>query len=126
MFFLYLKLFLFYMILKKFYILLFILYSFTPCTVKDAFFGVFSLEYAKPTNATKTTTFSSCKVTNQTQKYEQQQVVKQQHPLDDIKMVQPVQVAFFVSDLFSKDVLGRSPPLYILFQQLKIAALFQV
>lgn len=114
------------MFLKKFYILLLILYGFTPCTVKNTVFDVFSLDYAKPTNANKTTSSSSCTYLSSTKETAQSRTVKKLLNFEAVDRVSFIEQTISFSNLFIQHTSGRSPPLYILFQQLKLATFLQV
>lgn len=111
------------MFFKKYFILLLILYGFTPCSVKHSAFDVFSLEYNRTVNINKTSQNSYCSSTVVDQVVTKKQKV-QQLLKSGIHYTIPI-VSHKISNQWNgNSVSGRSPPLYILFRQLKIAPFF--
>lgn len=103
----------------------FVLFSLSPCTVKEALFHSVNTDYAKPLNKSKTTVpTSSCSYSQNDNK--QISVVKKS---EISKQIEPVDVAdkpYFavlstkVYNDYSKTSSGNSPPKYILYKRLKI------
>lgn len=103
----------------------FVLFSLSPCIVKEALFHSVNAEYSKPLHKSKTTTSSSlCQYSAS----EGQHISDKKH-LKNKKQIQPVnsadnQYVIVRSDQaqnnYSKTFSGNSPPKYILYKRLKI------
>lgn len=103
----------------------FVLFALSPCVVKEALFSIANVEYAKPTNKTKTTApTSACQYS---QNDNQQISVTRKATIG--KRMEPVSVSvnpYFVARSiginakYSKTFSGNSPPMYILYKRLKL------
>lgn len=102
----------------------FLLFSLSPCTVKEVLFHSANTDYAKPLNKSKTTVRTSCSYSStlnlQVSAVKKSEISKQFEP-----------VIFFDNPFFSilsakvynnylKTSSSNSPPKYILFKRLKI------
>jgi len=103
----------------------FVLFSLSPCTVKEALSQVVSTDYAKPLNKSKTIApTSSCSYSQNDN--QQISVVKKAKIYKEIEPVQVVNNLCFtvlsskVYNDYSKTSSGNSPPKYILYKRLKI------
>jgi|SRR5690606_28777716 len=111
--------------LKHIISMLFLLFSLSPCTVKEALFKSVSTDYAKPLNKSKTTIpTSSC--FHSSTKNLQISVVEKSEISKQIEPVNFFDNPFFsilsakVYNKYSKTSSGTSPPKYILYKRLKI------
>ena len=100
-----------------------VLFGFTPCSVKQGVFDVFSLEYHRTVNVNKTSqnTYCASTIVNQvvTQKQNKQRLLK------SVSAIVPSFVYKEISKKWNeKELFGRDPPLYILYLKLKIAPFF--
>jgi len=102
---------------------LIVLFGFTPCSVKQGIFDAFSLEYHRTVNVNKTSQNSYCSstVVNQvvTQKQKKQQLLPSSISYDI-----PNSSHSILNQRNESDLSGRGPPLYILYQQLKVFPFF--
>lgn len=103
----------------------FVLFSLSPCTVKEALSQVVSMDYAKPLNKSKTIApTSSCSYSQNDN--QQISVVKKAKIYKEIEPVQVVNNLCFTVlsskgyNDYSKTSSGNSPPKYILYKRLKI------
>lgn len=103
----------------------FVLFSLSPCTVKEALSQVVSTDYAKPLNKSKTIApTTSCSYSQNDN--QQISVVKKAKIYKEIEPVQVVNNLCFtvlsskVYNDYSKTSSGNSPPKYILYKRLKI------
>lgn len=103
----------------------FVLFSLSPCTVKEALSQVVSTDYAKPLNKSKTIApTTSCSYSQNDN--QQISVVKKAKINKEIEPVQVVNNSCFVVlspkgyNDYSKTSSGNSPPKYILYKRLKI------
>lgn len=103
----------------------FVLFSLSPCTVKEALSQVVSTDYAKPLNKSKT--FAPTTSCSYSQNDNQQiSVVKKAKINKEIESDQVVNNSCFVVlsskgyNDYSKTSSGNSPPKYILYKRLKI------
>lgn len=103
----------------------FVLFSLSPCTVKEALSQVVSTDYAKPLNKSKTIApTTSCSYSQNDN--QQISVVKKAKIYKEIGPVQVVNNLCFtvlsskVYNDYSKTSSGNSPPKYILYKRLKI------
>jgi hypothetical protein len=66
-----------------------VLFTLSPCIVKEAFFNVVSVDYAKPLNKAKTITLNSCQYwQNKGQQlsiFKQSEINPDRLPIDDLK-----------------------------------------
>lgn len=111
--------------LKHIVLILFLLFSLSPCTVKEALFHSVNTDYAKPLNKSRTTTpTSSCSYSQNDNK--QISVVKKAKINKEIESFNSVNNLCFailsvkVYNDYSKTSSGNSPPKYILYKRLKI------
>ncbi len=112
-------------IFKPILLLGFVLFSLTPCTVKEVFLSSVNAEFANSLNKTKTTaSISRCAYSqneNQQISVEKNSEIKKQ-----IESVDFFDKPFFavlstkVYNDYSKTSSGNSPPKYILYKRLKI------
>ncbi len=102
-----------------------VLFSLSPCTVKEALFHSVNTDYAKPLNKSKTTTPTSSCSYSSTENL-QISVVKKSEISKQIEPVNFFDNPFFtilsatVYNEYSKTSSGNSPPKYILYKRLKI------
>ncbi len=101
-----------------------IVFSFTPCKVKDVLFDVFDIDFAKSYNVSRSASQSgtcSYAVYNHQKVVSQGKIRVQSNFIDSAQKFLPSvpeQANYSVSsDFFS----GTSPPMYILYKRLKIA-----
>jgi len=111
--------------IKHIVLMWFVLFSLSPCTVKEALSQVVSTDYAKPLNKSKTIApTSSCSYSQNDN--QQISVVKKAKIYKEIEPVQVVNNLCFtvlsskVYNDYSKTSSGNSPPKYILYKRLKI------
>ncbi len=102
-----------------------VLFSLSPCTVKEALSDSISIDYAKPLNKAKTTIpATSCSYTeneNQQISVVIQSKVNQKSALDySLHCQNYPSCSFVVNDDYSKNTLSNSPPKYILYKRLKV------
>jgi len=112
-------------IFKPILLLGFVLFSFSPCTLKEVFLSSVNAEFANSLNKTKTTaSISSCAYSHN----ENQQISVEKNS-ESNKQTEPVDFfnkPFFavhstkVYNKYSKTSSGNSPPKYILYKRLKI------
>src|SRR5690606_1147922 len=111
------------MLLKKYFILLIVLFGFTPCSVKQGIFDVFSIEYHRTVNVNKTSqnTYCTSTIVNQvvTQKQKKQQLLPSSISYDIRNSSH-----LFLNKRNESDLSGRGLLLYILYQQLKVFPFF--
>lgn len=111
------------MLLKKYFILLIVLFGFTPCSVKQGVFDVFSLEYHRTVNINKTSQNTYCASTIIDEVVTQKQKKQQLLP-SSISYDIPNSSHSILNQRNESDLSGRGPPLYILYQQLKVFPFF--
>jgi hypothetical protein len=111
--------------IKQIVLMWFVLFSLSPCAVKEVLFHSVNTDYSKPLNKSKTTTStSSC---SYSQNENQQNSGAQKSKIN--KQIEPVY--FFdnqhftlhstkIHNNYSKRSSGNSPPKYILYKRLKI------
>ncbi len=110
---------------KSIFLMLFILYAFTPCTVKTALFKTVDITYKKPILVSKTTLQdNSCQntlITKQVNNVTKQvQTVSGNLPFTVINFTLKTLENSSNSAYISFGNLSNSPPFYILFKRLKI------
>lgn len=110
---------------KSIFLMLFILYAFTPCTVKTALFKTVDITYNKPILVSKTTLQqTSCQstlITNQKNKATNQvQAVAATLPFVACSFTLKTLENSSVSAYISFGSISNSPPFYILFKRLKV------
>ncbi len=102
----------------------FVLFSLSPCTVKEAVSGSLKAAYAKPLNSSKTSVpVNSCAFNSVYHKH-----VSIAKKTDCIKHIEPAvfygnlyfQAPVKIRSGYSKTFSGNSPPKYILYRRLKI------
>src|SRR3546814_68673 len=102
-----------------------LLFSLSPCIVKEALFHSANGEYVKPLNKTKTTTLSSlCQYSpnesHQISVAKQVKIYRQIEPVNFTGNQQIVVRSDKAQNNHSKTFSGNSPPKYILYKRLKI------
>lgn len=110
---------------QKYFWMLLVCFSLSSCTVKDAFFGTFGLTIEKPLNKTKSTT--SCQTTT-IQEVQQTLVKIYQKSFNSLEFTfnnTSHQIAVYKSAVYD-EIKNNGPPFYILFQRLKIAAVYDI
>jgi len=111
--------------LKNYIILLIALIGFTPCSVKQGVFDVFSLEYQRTFNINKTVQNTSCVASapeiTTVATYSKQRLFD--------PFFTKINSFFAYKEVLKlwneKELVNRGPPFYILYQKLKIAAILQ-
>jgi hypothetical protein len=111
--------------IKRIVLMCFVLFSLTPCRVKEILFSAVNIEYSKPLNNSKTTSQTNvCQYSPQAghdisiakeSKFRQQTV-----PADFPARQRLAHSSVKVKDKHSKSFSGNSPPRYILYKRLKI------
>lgn len=102
-----------------------VLFALTPCIVKEAFFGLVNIDYAKPLNQSKTTSHTN------TCQYAQNEIRQISASKQTKESKQLAAVSFFthqyfvvrsakINNKYSKTFSGNSPPKYILYKRLKL------
>lgn len=110
---------------KHIVLMWFVLFALSPCVVKEALFSVANVEYAKPTNKTKTTApTNACQYS---QNDNQQISVTRKANIGNHTEPADVSVNLFfvvrsigINTKYSKTFSGNSPPKYILYKRLKL------
>ncbi len=112
-------------IFKAILLLGFVLFSLSPCTVKEVILSSVNAESANSLNKTKTTaSISSCAYS-----HNENQLVSVEKNSKSNKQTEPVDIfdkpfsavhSTKVCNKYSKTSLGHSPPKYILYKRLKI------
>lgn len=104
----------------------FILFSLSPCTVKEIISNSINIDYAQPLNKSKTVaqTTPSCQYSfNDSQHIsvtEKSKLNKQTRPVDFNNNLDFEVRSINVQNNYSKTSSGNSPPKYILYKRLKI------
>ncbi|WP_407405984.1 hypothetical protein [Chryseobacterium sp.] len=100
-----------------------VLFSLTPCTIKEVFFHAVDLDYAKPLNKSKTST-NSCsysKIENrQTSGTKKSKILSRITPFSFSTNLNFALCSSKTFKDYSRISLGNSPPKYILYKRLKI------
>lgn len=104
-----------------------IIFALSPCTVKDLFFYSVNTANEKPLNKSRATpVISFCSISNQESLLvsapKGTKTNKELEPLDLVDQSIFDQHAYRHFHHFSKETFGNSPPKYILYKRLKIAA----
>lgn len=102
-----------------------VLFSLSPCTVKEALFTSVNADYAKPLNKSRTTTpTNSCSYSqNESQQIsivKKSKVKKQIEPIDFFGNQHFSVHSAKIYNNYSNTTSGKSPPKYILYERLKI------
>lgn len=103
----------------------FVLFSLSPCTVKETLFLTVNTDYAKPLNKSKTTTSTSfCSYSkNENQKIsvvKKSEINKQVESVDLFYNKWLAESFTKIYNDYSKTSSGNSPPKYILYKRMKI------
>ena len=110
---------------RRIILMWFVLFSLSPCTVKEVFFTSINIDYSKPLNKSKTTTQTSSCAYSQNES-QQISVVKKSKINKQIEPVDFTHNQYFavhsvkIDNDYSKTSSGNSPPKYILYKRLKI------
>ncbi len=104
----------------------FVLFSLSPCTVKEAWFHSVGIEYTTSLNKSRTTTqTNACQYSSPADLYvsvvKQSKSNKQTEPVDVAKNHPVTAHVVKIQRNSSKASSGSSPPKYILYKRLKIA-----
>ena len=102
----------------------FMLFSLSPCTVKEVLLHAVNTEYTKPFNKSKTTQTNPCQfASNEYQQIsaaQQSKINKKIEPVDIVCNYAFPAYAAKMDKNYSKTSTGNSPPKYILYKRLKI------
>lgn len=103
----------------------FVLFSISTCVIKEALFSTINVEYAKPLNASKTTTQTTpCEYSlTGKQQISQQKLTKNNkftNTIDFVNVHNYVVRTVKIQQNFTNTFLASVPPKYILFKRLKI------
>lgn len=100
-----------------------VLFSLTPCTIKEIFFHAVDLDYAKPLNKSKTST-NSCSYSQienrQNLGLKSSKIINRIIPFCFSKNLNFALCSTKIFKDYSRISLGNSPPKYILYKRLKI------
>lgn len=100
------------------------LFSLSPCTVKEILLHSVNTEYAKPLNKSKTTQTNPCQFASnehqQISSAQQSKINKKTEPADIVCNYAFPSYAAKIDKNYSKTSTGNSPPKYILYKRLKI------
>ena len=110
---------------KHILLMWFVLFSLSPCTVKEIVFNSVNVDYAKPLNKSKTAAqTSSCQYSSNDSRpisiAEKSNLNKQTEPVDFYNNPHFEVRSTKVHNNYSKTSSGNSPPKYILYKRLKI------
>ena len=101
-----------------------ILFSLSPCTVKEVLLQSVSTEYAEPLNKPKTTRTNPCQFSSNGHQHlasaQQSKINKKIEPVDFSCNYAFPAYAVKIGKNYSKTSTGNSPPKYILYKRLKI------
>ncbi|RYF21433.1 MAG: hypothetical protein EOO42_10565 [Flavobacteriales bacterium] len=102
----------------------FILFSLSPCTVKEVLLYSLNTEYAEPLNKSKTVQTNPCQYSsNEYQQKSAAQQSKINQKIEPVDFVGNYGFPTYVAKIdknYSKTSTGNSPPKYILYKRLKI------
>lgn len=102
----------------------FMLFSLSPCTVKEVLLQSVDFEYAKPFNKSKTTQTNPCQYgSNEYQQMSAAQQSKIHKTIEPVAFVRNYGFPTYAAKIdnnYSKTSTGNSPPKYILYKRLKI------
>lgn len=112
------------LLFRNIFMMWFVLFALSPCSVKKVLLNVAESEYKQPLNKWRTNVPANCHYSQQD--YQQTTVSKQS---EIKKVIEPVDfaaprlftaTAVTIQNHYSKTFSGNSPPLYILFKRLKV------
>lgn len=102
----------------------FMLFSLSPCTVKEVLLHSVNTEYARPLNKSKTTQTNPCQFSSGEHQHissaQQSKINKKIVPVDFVCNYAFAVYASKIDKKYSKGFSGNSPPKYILYKRLKI------
>lgn len=110
---------------RRILLMWFVLFSLSPCTVKEVLFYSLNTDYSKPLNKSKTSTQTSSCSYSQNEKQQisaakKTRINKQIEPVDSFDKAYLTGYVAKDYNNYSKTSSGNSPPKYILYKRLKI------